>query len=440
VLESRKIILPISTILPSDWSHQVSALAALNDIEAFEVRELPGGEALINFRAPALGDADIAQFKEAVQATLDEVRLFLAPRPPTYAERLSTAAQLVKSGKAVQTTGRELLSWFGAARRGARVVEHVRAELARHDLVTDPDFNDVWVDIPLAFKTKPPPASVGNGAKEAAQSPPASGQMISDPVHRIGRLEAANQKIVSVPVGTSINVAATTMLLRDFSQLPVMRNERDCRGVVSWQSIGLARALGHPCNTVDDCLSPVEDIPADSPLLDAIERISSRGFVLVRANDRRYQGIVTASDISHQFRFLSEPFLLLGQIENHIRVLVGKSFSLAELQAAKNPADVSREIGDVSDLSFGEYVRLMESPAGWVKLKAHFAREPFLDELRTVLAVRNDVMHFDPEPLENDQVQQLRNLAAFLERAVVMPQPSSQGDQKKTPPTAAPSA
>jgi hypothetical protein len=35
---------------------------------------------------------------------------------------------------------------FGAYRRGANIVEEIRSRLARHQLDTDPDFNEVHVD------------------------------------------------------------------------------------------------------------------------------------------------------------------------------------------------------------------------------------------------------------------------------------------------------
>src|SRR5262249_16106188 len=63
------------------------------------------------------------------------------------------------------------------------------------------------------------------------------------------------------------------------------------------------------------------------------------------------------------FRDWTEPFLLLGQIENQLRDLVRRSFTLEQLRAAKNPSDESREITDADDLTFGEYVCLLEPTA-----------------------------------------------------------------------------
>ncbi len=44
--------------------------------------------------------------------------------------------------------------------------------------------------------------------------------------------------------------------------------------------------------------------------------------VFVRAKDKTICGVVTAQDIANQFVRLSEPFLFLNQIENHLRALL----------------------------------------------------------------------------------------------------------------------
>jgi CBS domain-containing protein len=335
---------------------------------------------------------------------------------------LDSLADRAKRGEDVKISGRQLLGWFGASRRGSSIVAWIRSELAIRAVVTDPDFNDVWVDIPIRLKPaaaehEQTSGSAANGASAGAGEPPVAGEA-PDPVERIGRLPAANQEVVSVPPGTPIATAMTVMMLRDFSQLPVIHGERDCKGAVTWQSMASTSALGHPCVHVGDCLVPVEEVGAKTALFDAIPKIVKEGFVLVRSSDRSIQGIVTVADLSLQFRALSEPFLLLGQIENLLRKLATRSFTREEIQAAKNPGDEAREVQDASNLTFGECVRLLEPADAWPRLKLLFDRDPFLDEVRRTKDIRNEVMHFDPDPLEESDLVTLRNLARFLERVV----------------------
>lgn len=150
---------------------------------------------------------------------------------------------------------------------------------------------------------------------------------------------------------------------------------------------------------------------------------SSMRFALLRkktvcsyAADKTICGIVTAYDISAQFQQLSEPFLLLGDIENHVRYLISKTFTLDELRKVKDAADVDRVIEDVSDLTFGEYVRLLQNDENWRKLNMRIDRKTFTDWLDKVREIRNDVMHFDPDPIESGDLQLLKDFVRFFQR------------------------
>ncbi|WP_177241586.1 CBS domain-containing protein [Stigmatella aurantiaca] len=348
-------------------------------------------------------------------------------------QKLDSWNAMLSRGDAPSTTGRELLTLFGVKRRGWRVVARIRDELSARSLVTEPDFDEVWVDVPLLVKraqsasatATPQPQALTQSAGPVAAGPGEAGaaplsqqppkQQAPDPIRRIRLLRAANKPVVSVPPSTSLNAAMTTMMLHDFSQLPVIQNDRDCKGAVTWQSIATATALGKACNTVNDCMVPAEEVAWNASLLEAIQKVVASGFALVRGPDRRFQGIVTVVDLSLQFRALSEPFLLLEQIENLLRSLIRERFSVEEIRKAKHEADTSRKVDDVSDLTFGEYVNLLEPREAWPNLKVSFERESFIEKLKEVRDLRNDIMHFDPDPLEDDDLVLLRNFAAFLE-------------------------
>lgn len=80
---------------------------------------------------------------------------------------------------------------------------------------------------------------------------------------------------------------------------------------------------------------------SEDSLFAVIPAIIEYGYVLIRAIEKSISGIVTASDLSLQFRQLAEPFLLLGEIEQHIRRLIEGKFTKAELEGARNPTDDS---------------------------------------------------------------------------------------------------
>ena len=136
--------------------------------------------------------------------------------------------------------------------------------------------------------------------------------------------------------------------------------------------------------------------------------------MLVRNTSNRICGIVTTSDLSVQFQHLAEPFLLLGEIENHLRRLIDGRFSLSDLRSVRDPADNARPIESVADLSFGEYARLLQDPARWGRIQIPIDRQVFLRDIDAVRAIRNDVMHFDPDPIDPEDLARLRRVVQFL--------------------------
>lgn len=326
-----------------------------------------------------------------------------------YEEKLSAIeAQLKKGVAPSRETVRTFLLWFGAERRGYNVVRRIRNALKRHGLTTTPDFEYTWLDGPIAFLAAP-----AEGAGAAAST---SGTAAADPTFRIGRLDAANKVPVSVKPDATLQQAVTIMLTNDFSQLPVMTGPRDLKGMISWKTIGSRLALKRPCANVRDAMEPAQVVSVDESLFDAITRIASHDYVLVQAADKTYTGIVTASDFNVQFQALAEPFLLVGEIENGLRRILHQKFNLKELEEAKAPGEDGRTIESPSDLTLGEYVRLIEPEKRWKKLKIEIDRVEFLQRLNRVREVRNDVMHFDPDGLSPDDLVFLREFAQFLKR------------------------
>ena len=80
------------------------------------------------------------------------------------------------------------------------------------------------------------------------------------------------------------------------------------------------------------------------------------------------------------------------------------------------PGEDGREIEGVTDLTFGEYVRLLENEKRWKKLRVEIDRVEFISRLNRIRGIRNDVMHFDPDGLEEADLDILREFAQFLKR------------------------
>lgn len=360
---------------------------------------------------------------------------------PTQLQQIND--RLRKDGSGFEfVTPRELVAWFGHSRRTWRQVRNVRAALRSLSLDTLPDFEGAGFDEPIllavektspgSFTGTPMPTSTttsttttsttpgpsGGGADETASqnvseviSPPA------DPVHRVSRF-LQKGTLVCVSRDDSLDVAVTKMLLHDFSQLPVMQGERSVLGMISWLSIGRTRAVGNSPSFVRECMERPHELRESDSIFDAIDVIRNHQSVLVRSSDNKVVGILTATDISASFEQLSRPFLLLSYVENHLRALIQPRFEVADLQAAKDPSDTIRIISDVSDMTFGEYLRLLENPGNWSKLCINIERSLFIEQLDEVRQIRNDVMHFNPEGIEDKDMATLRRFSSFLESIV----------------------
>lgn len=322
---------------------------------------------------------------------------------------------------------KDLLAWFEAQRRGVLVVREIRSALRKAKLVTVPDFEVAYIDQRIKLKAAPivvirrTPATKEivieehHAATDIASTAVVGGS-VPDPAPRIGMLEAANTKPVSVKLDTDLREAVTIMALRGFSQLPVMPGERTVDGLISWRSIGSARMQNKSaCERVKDCLESVEIVSFDMHLFEAVSIIAEKEVVLVRAADNRISGVVTTSDISVKFGELSEPFLLLSEIENHIRRVIDGKFSLEELKSARNPSDIERKIENVANLTFGEYIRLLDTAKNWERLNYQLDRVECVKRLKQVGRIRNDVMHFHPDGILPEDLELLRETRKFLQ-------------------------
>lgn len=323
-------------------------------------------------------------------------------------EKLSAIAEQLRKGVVPpKESVRTFLLWFDAERRGYRVVRRVRTALRRHGIATSPDFEWAYIEGDISFIKAVPENYAQNGIPD--DSAP-------DPTYRISSLASANRPPIFVAPDATLQQVTTIMLSNDFSQLPVMTGPRDLKGVVSWKSIGTRLALKRPIATAKDCMDATAVLSASEPMFSAIAVIASSDYVLVQKADKTICGIVTASDLTEQFRLLAEPFLLVGEIENGVRRLLHGKFTLLELTAAKAPGDEGRIIETPADLTFGEYIRLIQESESWKKLKVEIDRVTFISQLNKVKDIRNDVMHFDPDGLDNDDLKFLREFAQFLKK------------------------
>ncbi|MCB0787618.1 MAG: CBS domain-containing protein [Flavobacteriales bacterium] len=286
-------------------------------------------------------------------------------------------------------------------------------------IVTEPDFTEVSLDSEVQLRRKEKAAVPEPERTEAHNELLHFEEGLDDLGPTIGTLESAGGGLVSVDRQDPISKAVGLMMTYDYSQLPVMQGSRRVDGLISWLALGQAWARGDECTTVAECmLPPPTFFKYNDSLFKCIPTIIDEEVVLVRGQDDSVTGLVTTADLSMKFRELSEAFLLLGKIESLIRQLMNGKFTLEMLQEAKDPSDVERRIEGLTDMTFGEYVRLLDHDDRWAKLGLRVDRKTVMERLKRVNAIRNDVMHFNPDGPDEEEMEVLRSMEHFLSRIV----------------------
>lgn len=345
-------------------------------------------------------------------------------QPTAQPSDLAEVIRDVAEGREPSRSVREILRWFGAHRRGSVVVDRIQSELTAAGLRTDPDFTTTWIDATVTFR------KLGTDAPESSDAvlPP---DQAGDPVPQTTTIEAvpkvdylvrmlgaANVSVVTVNPQDTIEKALTLMLAHDFSQLAVSAKPHDLKGVISWKSIGSRLSQGRKILLVSDAMDPAPQVRDSDSLFAAMPLIAQHDFAFVRAKDNTVCGIVTSTDLSEQFHQLSEPFLLLARIENHLRQIIQDAFDLKTLRDAVDERDEKRKasITKASQLSFGEYRHIFQSEENWKKLSFVACRKTFCDELDKVRDIRNETMHFRPDEADKEGLIQLRRFSRLLDR------------------------
>ncbi len=311
--------------------------------------------------------------------------------------------EIKETDKEFEITSRELFSFFDFGKRTKGNRREVDEFLNGNQLEVVPDYMKSEMDEKVTLRHK-----------KRARS-----KKDIKPVRSIGLLDSANKLPVTVTREAKLKEAITLMMMHNFSQLPVVSGSRTVYGAVTWESIGYALTNGSKSDLIKDFISTdVTIVDYHTPLLDAVSIVLENRFVLVQKSDKSLCGIVTLTDISNQFLIVSEPFILLEQIENHIRQILDGKFLVNELQEFCNIGDYVRDFEYIDDLSFGDYIRIFQKPENWDRLQLNIEQTHFIKHLDKIREIRNDIMHFDPDGISVGQKEELIKMAKFLAEVV----------------------
>ncbi|MFF5341484.1 CBS domain-containing protein [Streptomyces althioticus] len=340
---------------------------------------------------------------------------------------------------------RDFLAIWGVQRRYPATTEQIKNELEARGLVTVPPFTEGTLDNRIAVLAggaepdesgasavtrldlrtlgttvynslgaggvKSGPASSGTSAGVAGQLPEeeTEAQAVA---YRVSNLDSANRMPECVRVGDSLGTATTLMVLRGYSQLPVLDEDGRLRGVVSWESIGRAR-MADPDAGLQAATVRGQEADGSDDLLDWIGAIQQFGYVIVRDHEHKVCGLITASDLTVQFGTRVRPFVLVEEIEQRLRRVVDRRIPLDRIRATV-PRGRASQVHSAANLTFGAYKHLLKVPENWAALGWGIDQEHFLVALEDCRNFRNSLMHFSPDPVTDDQLLPAQGLLELL--------------------------
>lgn len=324
-------------------------------------------------------------------------------------EFIDLIKEIKKTGQSKQMSKRNFIWKFDYyEKRTSGNIWRINEYLNKNKMTVEPNYQHGWIDESITLKEKDK-IKIKNGNKESYTEE-------IDPITRLSILEAASRKIISVSRDSSLEEAYYLMWQNGFSQLPVMNNDREVLGIISWKSIAKGLISKKESKQVQHFMTDEFTIlDENTPLFDAIKQVIESGTVFVSNHEKKIKGPVTTSDLNDQFLEQIEPYILLEQIENFIRQILHDKIILEDITKLLDKKDEDkREILSISDMNFGEYIRIFENIEMWNLLELPFSRTEFVKNLDDIRIIRNGVMHFHPDKISKTELKALRKTSVFL--------------------------
>ncbi|MFD1830771.1 CBS domain-containing protein [Streptomyces desertarenae] len=333
----------------------------------------------------------------------------------------------VASLKGRTVSVREILDLFQVRVRDHRSVHRISQALADAGLTTLPDFavcglrSTVEV-VPLASVPAQRTSVEADDETDDALPSHALPQRLL-----LGDIPSARRGLLSVGPGTPLSQTTFLMRTKGLSQVPVTTGMAQVHGVVTWGSVAKMYEAGKPA-TLDNAMEkdslPVAD--ARQEFFTALPVIREHGYLLVRGDDGCLSGIVTAADVTERFEGAARPFFIVGEIESLLRRCLGAALDGEAIRAVQTNRKPEQRSGQVSDLMFGDYLKLLDgdqtkqslaerADRNWEALKwPNMPREQFIGLLKRVKDIRNRIAHFDEKPLPQEMLDELTTFAKVL--------------------------
>lgn len=376
-------------------------------VVAADVKALDGWHAWTTAKSGRSLDSLRQQLLEQTAAGEAASAVSVQDDPHQRYKWLNEARARADARNPVQISVRDLLPRWEAKADGSTLYQRIDADLANHGLTTSPGFRKVSMDTIVRLIT---PAQ--DAEETAHSSTDRAGDNDLDVGLTVGNLKSALNGVASISPNATFDEAITLMLLNGYSQLAVLSGSHSLRGAVTWQSIAYARN-SKPHANFAAAIIRAREARYDQELVEILPDLETWDFVFVRNEKNEIAGIVTTADVVAKYRELSTPFILIGELDQVLRRLISRTFTLQEVTSLCD-SDGSRAVKSFDDLDMGDYQRVLENPERWAKLGWPLDRATFIKRLDDLRVIRNNVMHFNPEPLPENAVERLRYILKLL--------------------------
>lgn len=227
----------------------------------------------------------------------------------------------------------------------------------------------------------------------------------------ISTLESANTIPVSVAPDEALDLAVTRMLLGNYSQLAVVE-EGALVGAITWQSIAVAHIHGRVLSVIEAMVTAPPVVSPHEALRNVVAPVEAHGYVFVSGDEEALGGIVTVADLAEVFGKDRLPHMQVEEIERLLRKCVTERLTDEDIR------DSSAQVNTVERVTMGAYPFILRTPACWRKIGwTGVDRETLAQLIADAATVRNDLMHFSPDPIEPLRIDALDGLLRIL-RAV----------------------
>jgi CBS domain-containing protein len=244
--------------------------------------------------------------------------------------------------------------------------------------------------------------------------------------YSIEHLLENQENVVVVQKVDTITTALDLMVEHDFSQLPVVNENRILQGMVTYQSImRAARSFDTKLDklSVPDALVNAPFHYREDDLFDLLDELKVTNAVVIVEPEKYVVGIVTSYDASRFLRNRTEDLMHVEDIEFIIKELIKRTYANERADrlasATANPStrrskqSGSKNVKPFEELNLGDYINLLMSKDIW-KFCApilNIEKEALNELLVRIRQTRNDLAHFRSEisPRSRDELKYCAN-------------------------------